>query len=104
MLAFDCFETASSPIAPIYRLHLSLTFSSLMSNSFIFVFWSFTFLVSYVTSIYSKFSSFSTFTYFFYFFYFLGLLSFTRSFADGSGNLFNSVSSSLIAFYNIVLY
>lgn len=100
ILALDCLLTASIPIAPMYLLHLSFTFSSLMSSSFKLV----SSFLSYSTSTSSMFSSLdSILTFFFFSFFGLLMLGF-KSLCDGSGSLFSSYSSSLMAFSSMVLY
>lgn len=98
--ALDCLLTASIPIAPMYLLHLSRTFSSLMSSYFPSIF-------SYETSISYSLAPFKASTFFdssLRFFSFLAVCFGMMSVDFGGGNFASSSSSYLIAFSSISLY
>jgi hypothetical protein len=100
--AFDCLLTASIPIAPMYLLHLSFTFSSFMS-----IYWPVRSFLSYSTSISSWVSSYSFLSMspvYFFFFCFLAAFLDVMSWMEGTDNFLNSWSNSYIAFYSISLY
>ena len=94
---FAYFLTASIPIAPIYLLHLSKTFSSLASNSFYYIF-------VYVTSTSSKLAipSFTFFTFGYFLICVFKTLDPSRSAAEGGYILFNSSSNSFTASHNFL--
>lgn len=100
-LAVAYFYTASRPMAPIYLLHLSLTDSSVISNSLFYWF------LSSLKSTSSKLaipSLISNCLVFLVIFTFCRSLLPSRSLALGGYNLFNSISSCFMASTNISLY